>query len=54
VVFFSVPTAPAAYILARKLGGDAPAIASIITSQTLFGFISLPITLYLANIFING
>jgi len=54
VVFFSVPTAPAAYILARKLGGDAPAIASIITSQTLFGFISLPVTLYLANVFING
>jgi len=52
VVFFSVPTAPSAYILARKLGGDAPAIASIITSQTLFGFVSLPLTLYLASLFI--
>ncbi|MGB1237065.1 MAG: AEC family transporter [Pseudomonadales bacterium] len=46
LVFLSVPTAPASYILARKLGGDAPAMAAIITVQTLFAFISLPLTLY--------
>lgn len=52
LVFLSVPTAPASYILARKLGGDAPAMAAIITIQTLLAFITLPITLYWAPRFI--
>ena len=54
LVFLSVPTAPASYILARKLGGDAPAMAAIITVQTLLAFITLPITLYWAPSFINS
>jgi predicted permease len=53
LVFLSVPTAPASYILARKLGGDAPAMATIITSQTLFAFLSLPVTLYFGAAFIG-
>lgn len=53
VIFMSVPTAPSAYILARKLGGDAPAMASIITSQTLIGFASLPLIIYCASQFIG-
>ncbi|MEH6446437.1 MAG: AEC family transporter [Oceanospirillaceae bacterium] len=48
LVFLSVPTAPASYILARKLGGDAPSMAAIITVQTVLAFITLPITLYWA------
>lgn len=54
LVFLSVPTAPASYILARKLGGDAPAMAAIITVQTLFAFISLPITLYWGPMLIHN
>ncbi|MFZ0257153.1 MAG: AEC family transporter [Gammaproteobacteria bacterium] len=38
-----VPTAPSGYILARQLGGDAPAIASIITFQTLLAFVLMPL-----------
>jgi predicted permease len=37
------PTAPSAYILARQLGGDAAAMASIITFQTLLAFLVMPI-----------
>ena len=37
------PTAPSAYILARQLGGDAAAMASIITFQTLLAFLVMPV-----------
>ncbi len=37
------PTAPSAYILARQLGGDAAAMASIITFQTLLAFVVMPV-----------
>lgn len=37
------PTAPSGYILARQLGGDAPALASIITLQTLLAFVLMPL-----------
>ncbi len=40
------PTAPSGYILARQLGGDAPAMASIITSQTLMAFVIMPLAAY--------
>ena len=53
IIFLCVPTAPAAYILARKLGGDAQAMAAIITSQTVMGFITLPLTIYWAARFIG-
>ncbi|TVO68459.1 AEC family transporter [Denitromonas ohlonensis] len=45
VIFMAVPTAPSAYVLARQLGGNAPAMASIITGQTLIAFLTLPLTL---------
>ncbi len=45
VIFMAVPTAPSAYVLARQLGGNYQAMASIITAQTLLAFISLPVTL---------
>ncbi len=45
VIFMAVPTAPSAYVLARQLGGNAPAMASIITAQTVLAFFTLPLTL---------
>ena len=43
LVFASVPTATASYILARQLGGDAPLMANIITAQTLLSLITMPL-----------
>lgn len=45
VLLNAMPTAGAAYILARQLGGDAPLMASIITLQTAGAMASLPIVL---------
>lgn len=45
LVFAAVPTAPAAYILARQLGGDAPLMAAILSAQTLISLFSLPFVL---------
>ena len=47
VIFLCVPTAPAAYILARKMGGNSQAMAVIVSIQTLLAFVTLPVTLYL-------
>lgn len=47
VIVMAVPTAPSAYILAKKLGGNDQVMASIITAQTLLAFITLPATLSL-------
>ena len=38
-----IPTTPSAYILARQLGGDTVAMASIITFQTLLAFLVMPV-----------
>lgn len=43
VVALVAPTDTSSYILARQLGGEAPAMASIITSQTLAAFLVMPI-----------
>jgi predicted permease len=45
VVFFSLPCAPSAYVLARQLGGNAHLMAGIITLQTLLSAITLPLVL---------
>ncbi len=45
LVFASVPTAPSGYILARQLGGNAEMMSAIITMQTLFSMLSMPIIL---------
>lgn len=47
VIFMAVPTAPSAYVLARQLGGNHQAMASIITVQTVLAFFTLPLTLSL-------
>ena len=45
IVCLGVPTASAAYLLARKMGGDAPLMAAITTGQTLLSMLTLPILL---------
>ena len=44
----SVPTASASYVLAEKMGGDAPLMARIITAQTLLAFLTMPLFIGLA------
>ena len=48
IVFGAVPSAAGAYNWARQMGGDAPAMAAIITIQTAISFVTLPLTLMLA------
>ncbi len=48
MVFGAVPSAAGAYNLARQMGGDAPAMAAIVTIQTAISFVTLPLTLTLA------
>jgi len=43
IVAAAVPTATAAYFLARDLGGDAPLMAEITTVQTLLALATLPL-----------
>ena len=45
IVCMSVPTAASSYVLAKKLGGDREAMATIITFQTLIAFLTLAATL---------
>lgn len=47
VLLNALPTAGAAYILARQLGGDAALMAAIITVQTGLAMVSLPLVLAL-------
>lgn len=47
LIFASVPTATASYILARQMGGDARLMAAIITAQTLVSMLSMPLMLHL-------
>ena len=42
LVFLSLPTASSAYVLARRLGGDAPLMASITAVQTGLALASVP------------
>jgi predicted permease len=44
-----VPTASSSYTLARQLGGDAPLMAAIVTIQTAIAFVTLPVTMMLAQ-----
>ena len=49
MIFAAVPTSANAYTLARQIGGDAPAMAAIVTAQTALAFITLPATLLAAQ-----
>ncbi len=43
--FAAMPASPAAYVLARQLGGDAPLMAGILTIETAVAAITLPVVL---------
>ena len=45
VLYAGMPVAPNAYILARKMGGDAPLMAAIISITTVLAAASLPLLL---------
>jgi predicted permease len=45
IICAAVPTASSGYILARKMGGDADLMASIITFQVLAAIITLPLVI---------
>ncbi|WP_074777738.1 AEC family transporter [Halopseudomonas bauzanensis] len=47
VLFFALPCAPTAYVLARQYGGDAHLMAGVITLQTLLAMLTLPVLLLL-------
>jgi malonate transporter and related proteins len=47
MLFQTLPTAASSYIMARQLGGNANLMAAIITFQTLFAVLILPIMLVL-------
>lgn len=53
MLFGASPTAAGAYTLARAMGGDAPAMAGIVTIQTALSFVTMPATLLLAQYFIG-
>ena len=47
MMFQALPTASSAYILARRLGGDAPLMAGITAVQTVVGLVTMPLVLVL-------
>jgi len=49
MVFGAVPTAAASFTLARAMGGDAKAMAAIVTIQTAVAALTLPLTIMLAG-----
>lgn len=49
VLICAVPTAPSAYVLASRMGGDTRLMASITGSQTILAVVTLPVVLVLVN-----
>ena len=47
VIAASVPSASAAYVLARQMGGNASLMAEILTLQTLLALVSMPLMISL-------
>jgi malonate transporter and related proteins len=42
VLFAALPTASGAYVLAARLGGDAPFVSGLVTVSTVLGMLSIP------------
>jgi hypothetical protein len=51
IVCAAVPTAMNGFLLARQMGGDAELYAATVSVQTALSFLSIPLLLYLANLF---
>ena len=49
IIFSAMPTAVSAFILAKQMGGDADAMAQIITIQTLLAALTIPVFLLIAQ-----
>ena len=45
VIFASVPTAASSHALAKQFGGDAQLMTSIVTTQVILSFVTIPIIL---------
>jgi hypothetical protein len=53
LLFQALPTASSAYIMARQLGGDAPLMAGITATQTLFALVALPFVAAGIGVFVS-
>ncbi|MGD8350043.1 MAG: AEC family transporter, partial [Gammaproteobacteria bacterium] len=49
IIAGAVPTASSAYVMARKMGGDAALMSSIVTFQVIVAFFTLPLFIYIAD-----
>jgi malonate transporter and related proteins len=49
IIAASVPSASAAYVLARQMGGNASLMAEILTLQTLLALASMPLMISLLS-----
>jgi malonate transporter len=45
VLFAALPTASSAYVLAARMGGNAPFVAGLVTVSTVLGMVSIPVWL---------
>ena len=48
IIAGAVPTAASAYVMARKMGGNAELMSSIVTFQMIASFFTLPAFIYIA------
>jgi predicted permease len=46
----AVPTGSGAYVMARRMGGDAPMVANILTLQVTCAAVTIPLVLFLAGL----
>jgi len=49
VIFMALPTAATSYVMARAMGGDAPLMAAITTSEHALSILTLPVWLWLLS-----
>jgi len=49
IIAGAVPTAAASYVMARKMGGNAELMSSIVTFQMIAAFFTLPVFIYIAE-----
>ena len=49
IIAGAVPTASSAYVMARKMGGNAELMSNIVTFQILAAFLTLPFFIYLTD-----
>jgi malonate transporter len=49
IIAGAVPTAGSAFVMARKMGGNAELMSNIITFQVIASFVTLPLFIYIAT-----